>query len=71
MAAGDFWNNQEKAQATVAELKGLRTVVTPLKDALSAAEGAAPEPGLAAFGRRAADAGDRTRADDQSSIAGA
>jgi peptide chain release factor 2 len=38
MAAGDFWNNQEKAQATVAELKGLRTVVTPLKDALSAAE---------------------------------
>ncbi len=38
MAAGDFWNNQEKAQATVAELKGLRAVVVPLKDALTAAE---------------------------------
>lgn len=38
MAAGDFWNNQEKAQSTVAELKTLRLVVTPLKEALIAAE---------------------------------
>lgn len=39
MAAGDFWNNQERAQATVAELKGLRLVVAPLKDALESTEG--------------------------------
>ena len=38
MAAGSFWNNQEKAQATVGELKGLRAVVIPLKDAIDAAE---------------------------------
>ena len=38
MAAGDFWNNQEKAQATVGQLKGLKTVVVPLGDALSAAD---------------------------------
>lgn len=37
MAAGDFWNNQEKAQAAVGELKSLRLVVSPLKEALSAA----------------------------------
>lgn len=36
MAAGDFWNNQERAQATVAQLKGLKSVVTPLKEALDA-----------------------------------
>ncbi len=38
MAAPDFWGNQERAQQTVAQLKGLRTVVTPLKGALDAAE---------------------------------
>lgn len=38
MAAGDFWNNQEKAQATVGQLKGLKTVVVPLRDALSSAD---------------------------------
>jgi peptide chain release factor 2 len=38
MAAPDFWNNQDKAQATVAELKSLRLVVSPLKEALLAAE---------------------------------
>ena len=38
MAAADFWNNQEKAQAVVADLKGLRLVVVPLKEALVAAE---------------------------------
>lgn len=38
MAAGDFWNNQEKAQATLGELKSLRLVVTPLKESLDSAE---------------------------------
>lgn len=38
MAAGDFWSNSERAQQTVATLKGLRAVVTPLKSALEAAE---------------------------------
>jgi peptide chain release factor 2 len=37
MAAPDFWGNQEKAQATVADLKNLRLVVLPLKEALSGA----------------------------------
>lgn len=37
MAAEDFWNNQEKARATVAELKSLRLVVVPLKEALDSA----------------------------------
>lgn len=34
MAAADFWSNQEKAQAVVGELKGLRLIVLPLKQAL-------------------------------------
>lgn len=38
MAASDFWNNQESAQATVAQLKGLRLVVVPLKEALDSAD---------------------------------
>lgn len=38
MAATDFWNNQEQAQATVGELKGLRSVVVPLKESLEASE---------------------------------
>jgi peptide chain release factor 2 len=37
MAAGDFWNNQERAQQTVGRLKGLRSVVVPLKNAVDAA----------------------------------
>ena len=36
MAAGDFWSNQEKAQATIAELKGLKALVKPLDEAISA-----------------------------------
>jgi peptide chain release factor 2 len=38
MAATDFWNNQERAQATVGELKSLRVVVLPLKESIAAAE---------------------------------
>jgi peptide chain release factor 2 len=38
MAAADFWSNQDKAQAVVGELKGLRSVVLPLKEALDAAD---------------------------------
>ena len=38
MAAQDFWNNQEKAQATVGELKNLRSIAVPLKEALAAAD---------------------------------
>lgn len=37
MAAGDFWNNQERAQQLLGQLKGLRSVVVPLKSALEAA----------------------------------
>jgi peptide chain release factor 2 len=33
MASSDFWNNQEKAQQVVADLKALRGVVQPLKEA--------------------------------------
>ncbi len=36
--APDFWNNQEKAQATVGELKNLRSIAVPLKEALAAAD---------------------------------
>jgi peptide chain release factor 2 len=36
MAASDFWSNQERAQATVAELKGLKALVKPLDEAISA-----------------------------------
>lgn len=38
MAASDFWGNQEKAQAVVGELKGLRAIVAPLKEAIEAAD---------------------------------
>ena len=38
MSTPGFWNNQEKAQATVAELKGLNALVKPLDEASSAAE---------------------------------
>ena len=37
MAAPDFWSNQEKAQAVVGEMKSLRLVVLPLKEALDSA----------------------------------
>ena len=36
MGGADFWNNQEKAQATVAELKELKSIVKPLDEAISA-----------------------------------
>lgn len=35
MAQPDFWNSQEQAQQTVAELKSLRSIVQPLRDATS------------------------------------
>ncbi|QDV21761.1 Peptide chain release factor RF2 [Aureliella helgolandensis] len=38
MAAEGFWNNQEKAQTTVGELKGLRSIVVPLKESIAAAD---------------------------------
>lgn len=38
MAAPDFWNNQERAQAIVSDLKGLRGIVLPLKESLESAE---------------------------------
>lgn len=36
MAAEGFWNNQETAQATVGELKGLKGIVVPLQSAIDA-----------------------------------
>ncbi|MCA9131644.1 MAG: peptide chain release factor 2 [Planctomycetales bacterium] len=38
MAAADFWNNQDRAQLIVADLKGLRAVAVPLKESLAAAD---------------------------------
>jgi len=38
MAAPAFWNNQEKAQATIAELKSLGVILKPLGEATSAAD---------------------------------
>jgi peptide chain release factor 2 len=35
MAAAGFWDNAEKAQATVAELKGINSILKPLDEALS------------------------------------
>ena len=34
MGQGDFWNNREKAQEVVGRLKGLKSVVKPLEDAI-------------------------------------
>ncbi len=55
MTEPDFWNNQERAQQTVSDLKSLRSVVQPLRDAISRLsdmreliEMAAEEPGLEA-----------------------
>jgi peptide chain release factor 2 len=36
MSAADFWGDQERAQATVAELKALNGVLKPLDEALRA-----------------------------------
>ena len=36
MSAADFWGNAERAQATVAELKGINAVLKPLEEALAA-----------------------------------
>ena len=36
MASADFWNDQEAAQATVADRKSLISIVKPLEDAMSA-----------------------------------
>lgn len=38
MAAPEFWNNQETAQAVVGELKSLRSIVVPLREALTSAD---------------------------------
>jgi peptide chain release factor 2 len=38
MEAPDFWNNQEKAQATVGELKQLNATLKPLEDLSSSAD---------------------------------
>ena len=35
MGEADFWSNSEKAQATVAELKTVNTVLKPLDEALA------------------------------------
>ena len=35
MGDADFWNNSEKAQATVAELKKVNAVLKPLEEALA------------------------------------
>ena len=37
MAAPGFWNNQEKAQATIAELKALSALLKPLDEAIAGA----------------------------------
>lgn len=36
MSGPDFWNNSERAQATVAELKGVNSILKPLEVALAA-----------------------------------
>jgi len=38
MAQAGFWDNQEAAQATIAELKALGTILKPLDEAISAAD---------------------------------
>ena len=38
MAAPGFWDNQEKAQERVSQLKGLKSVLAPMTDAISAVE---------------------------------
>jgi peptide chain release factor 2 len=36
MGAADFWTNQEKAQATVVQLKGLKALLRPIEEAVKA-----------------------------------
>jgi len=38
MAQGGFWDNQESAQATIAELKALGSILKPLEEAIAAAD---------------------------------
>ena len=38
MGEVDFWNNSEKARATVAELKGVNSILKPLEEALAAGQ---------------------------------
>ena len=38
MAAPGFWDNQEKAQQVVGQLKSLKSLVNPMNDAVSATE---------------------------------
>jgi len=38
MAAPEFWNDQEKAQSVVGELKAVRAVLKPLEEAISASD---------------------------------
>lgn len=38
MAAADFWDDQEKAQEVVGQLKSLKAIVAPMKDLLAADE---------------------------------
>ncbi len=38
MAAPDFWNDQEAAQQTIAQLKGLKAITRPLDDATGASD---------------------------------
>jgi peptide chain release factor 2 len=38
MAAPDFWSNQERAQAVVADLKGIRAILKPLDQATQSAD---------------------------------
>ncbi|MHC4404242.1 MAG: peptide chain release factor 2 [Planctomycetota bacterium] len=38
MAAPDFWSNQERAQAVIAELKQIQSLVKPLEEALRTAD---------------------------------
>ena len=38
MAQAGFWDNQERAQQTVAQLKSLKTILTPLDEAIVAVE---------------------------------
>jgi len=38
MAAPDFWNNQEKAQEVVGQLRGLKALLKPLEEAIKASD---------------------------------
>ena len=38
MAAADFWNNRERAQEVVVQLKGLKALIKPLEEAVKLAD---------------------------------